>query len=183
MANGSLARRYGRALISLGVEDNLVDEYGAALKEFQAVLQDGDELLLSALTNPSIPQNQRTNTLLAVLNKMQLPTHPKHFIQLLMDKNRMANFIDIQQSYAEMADEIAGRLHATVTTANTIKASEQDDIRNSLAANAGVAPEKLLVAFNVNPDIIGGVIAHVGDTVYDASVRARVQDIQTALLS
>jgi F-type H+-transporting ATPase subunit delta len=78
-----------------------------------------------------------------------------------------------------MADEFAGRARAVVTTAAALDAGMQKSVQSALEASTGKTVE---IDFQVDPSLIGGMVAQVGDISYDASVRARLEDIQTALI-
>ena len=116
MADGSLARRYARALIAIGTEEGCIDQLGADLAQFDQVLQLGDGALKRALSNPGVTNGERREVIESVLSKLSLHARVSAFLRLLVDKNRFAAFDGILVAYTEMADEIAGRVRATVTT-------------------------------------------------------------------
>jgi F-type H+-transporting ATPase subunit delta len=66
-----------------------------------------------------------------------------------------------------------------VTTAAALDAGMQNTVQSALEASTGKTVE---IDFQVDPSLIGGMVAQVGDISYDASVRARLEDIQTALI-
>ena len=183
MSSSSLARRYARAMIAIGEEEGTVDKLGTELSDFDGVLELDGGTLKNALLNPGIPVDQRQAVLSKVLGQMGLEGNASNFIRLLMSKNRLFIFGDILQAYQEMADSIAVRVRASVETATPIELAQKDDGRKALAGAAGVAPDKLMVDYSVNKDIIGGIIAYIGDNIYDASIRSRLQDIKHSLIS
>ena len=179
MASGSIARRYARALIALGQEAGSTDAYGADLDRFVAVLDTGDGQLRGALTNPGLSTFERKVVLDRVLEKVSLAKDVGNFLRLLVDKNRLGEFDGIVRFYGEMADELAGRARAVVTTAAELDAGMRKTVQDALEASTGKAVE---IEFNVDASLIGGMVAQVGDISYDASVRARLEDIQSALI-
>ena len=80
-----------------------------------------------------------------------------------------------------MADAQAGRLRAYVETAREISALERAELRKTLAEASQVTPDNLLVEYQINPELIGGIVAKVGDTLYDASIRSRLKDLKASL--
>jgi F-type H+-transporting ATPase subunit delta len=78
-----------------------------------------------------------------------------------------------------MADELAGRARAVVTTAAELDAKMKKTVQEALEASTGKTVE---IDFQVDQSLIGGMVAQVGDISYDASVRARLEDLQTALI-
>jgi len=179
MADGSLARRYARAMIAIGGEENCIDQIGADLAVFEQVLSLGDGALQAALTNPGVTQGERRAVMEQVLAKLSLHKHVGSFLRLLVDKNRFAAFNGILRAYTDMADEIAGRVRATVTTASVQDAAARKQVRSAIEAATGKTVD---VGFEVDPDLIGGVVAKIGDTVIDASIRSRLQELKTELV-
>ena len=96
-----------------------------------------------------------------------------------MDKNRFGVFDGITRSFDEMADELAGRARATVSTAASLSADMKGQVKEALETSTGKSIE---IDFQVDPSLIGGMVAQVGDISYDASVRARLEELQSALI-
>lgn len=179
MVSGSIARRYARALIMIGQENGKTDSFAGDLVSFALVLDLGEAQLRAALTNPGMSTVERKAVLEQVLSKLSLNKDVANFLRLLIDKNRMAAYDGIQQFYGEMADEIAGRARAVVTTAAMLDASTKKTVQGALEASTGKTVE---IDFQVDSGLIGGMVAQVGDIFYDASVRARLEEIQAALI-
>lgn len=179
MVNGSIARRYARALISIGQENGKTDAFSGDLVSFAGVLDLGEGQLRGALTNPGMSTVERKAVLEDVLGKLSLDKDVANFLRLLVDKNRMAAFDGIQHFYGEMADEIAGRARAVVTTAAKLDAGMKKTVQAALEASSG---KKVEIDFQVDSGLIGGMVAQVGDIFYDASVRARLEELQAALI-
>ena len=177
MAEGSLARRYARALVELGKEDSDVDRFASDLREMAQILRQGQ--LADVLGNPGITQSERKAVLTQVLSRTDFHVHVKSFLSLLVDKNRFSIFTDIVREYEAIADELGRRVRAIVTTSAPLDAGLQKQIEQALA---DTMKKQVLVEFKVDKDLIGGLVAQVGGKVFDASVRARLQDIQTSLL-
>jgi F-type H+-transporting ATPase subunit delta len=82
-------------------------------------------------------------------------------------------------AYTQMADEIAGRVRATVTTASKQDAAMQKQIATAIETSTG---RKVELTFEVDESLIGGVVAKIGDTVIDASIRSRLQELSADLV-
>ena len=184
MANGSIAKRYARALLNLGEESDGLDQINNDLQAFGQVLMSDEQLLFNALTNPVLRIDEKSDVLNAIFNKMgaEMNVYAANFIRLLLDKGRLALFFDIAKVFQEMADERAGRVRAFVQTAQKISALERMELQKTIAEASNVSPDNLMVEYEVNTDLIGGIVAKVGDTLYDASIRSRLQELKTSLL-
>ncbi len=180
MADGSLSRRYARALIELGENQKDRDRLVGDLGTFSEVLDSGDGSLRAALTNPGIPVDQRRGVLDAILGRVDVHTYVKNFARLLLDKNRFTELPGILAAAVEMADEQSGRVRAVVTTARELDDGAMETIQKALSSASG---KDVIARFQTDAHLIGGMVAKVGDTVYDASVRSRLMDIHQALTS
>lgn len=178
MSNGALARRYARALLELGKEAGLADRFAADLQTFSVTLDVGDGLLRTVLGNPGLTTIERRDVVQAILARLGLSAMTNNFLNLLVDKNRMALFEEIRSAYQAMADQEAGRVRATVVTASPLSADAAAHVTAVLGAATG---KQVLVDHQVDPELIGGIVARVGDTVYDASVRARLREMKEIL--
>lgn len=178
MAEGSLARRYARALLALGQETDQVDVFAENLAAFTEALNLSDQLLHRVLTNPGLTVAERRGVLQAVLEKLALRPMVNNFLNLLVDKSRLVIFEQIQRAYQEMADDLSGRVRATVTTAAVLHPSEASHITSVLSKAIG---RLVIVDYQVDSELIGGIVARVGDTVFDASIRTRLQDMREIL--
>jgi len=177
MAEGSLARRYARALVELGKEGADVDRFASDLREMAQILRQGQ--LADALENPGITQSERKTVLTKVLARTDFHVHVKSFLSLLVDKNRFALFPEILRAYEAIADELGHRVRAIVTTSAPLDPPMQQRVEKALA---DAMKKTVLVEFKVDKDLIGGLVAQVGGKVFDASVRSRLQDLQNSLL-
>lgn len=179
MAEGSLGKRYARALVDLGREDGVVDRLEGDLAAFASVLDLDNGALRAALENPGLTQDERRGVLDAVLVRVPLHPYVRNLLRLLNDKSRFFAFGDIRRAYSELADDLAGRTRASVSTARPLSPALQAQVRAALSKATG---RDVVVTFETDPDLIGGMVARVGDKVYDASVRARLNELQSALL-
>lgn len=183
MSNSSLAKRYARALFSIGEEEGLIEQFGTNLVDFAHVLSLNEQELFLAFINPVIHVKELLPVIESLTEKMDLQSHVSNFISLLLEKNRLELFFDICVHYQEMTDRKLGKIRASVETAVAISAEEKQQIQKSLAEANNVTLNNLLVDYSINPDLIGGIIAKVGDTLYDASIRTSLENIRTSLLS
>lgn len=179
MADGSLARRYARALVELGQESGRVDRFAADLAAFTQVLDEGDGMLRKVLVNPGLTTVERRAVLDQVLDRLSLDPLTVNLLKIVADNNRFAHIDEIVRAYLEMADEAAGRLRATVITARPIGDDLAEQVKATLARSTG---REIILNREVDPALLGGMVVRVGDTVYDASVRTRLSALEQALL-
>ena len=80
--------------------------------------------------------------------------------------------------YDQLADKHNGRVRVSVTTAEALTPALESEIRAALEQTTG---KTVLVDHTIDPSLIGGMIARVGGTVYDSSLRTRLASLKHAL--
>ena len=176
----AVARRYAKALLELGQESDSLDAIASDLDAFGKVLQQNDAELFGVLCHPGLDPSDRAKVLAAVLERAKLNPVVANTLKLVLDKGRFALVPEITAQVQELADEAAGRVRATVTTAEPISDALKSEIAAALTASTA---KEVVLTSDVDADLIGGLVIRVGDTVYDASVRYRLQDIKQKLLN
>jgi F-type H+-transporting ATPase subunit delta len=86
----------------------------------------------------------------------------------------------IALAYRDIADERAGRQRVTVQTAEPLSPQLQAEVRSALESTTG---KTVILKTEVHPELIGGLVARVGDIVYDSSIRTRLEQMKLALLN
>jgi F-type H+-transporting ATPase subunit delta len=98
----------------------------------------------------------------------------------LLDRRRIVLLPAIARAYRDLTDAHVGRVRAEVTSAQELTPATLDRVRRSLEQRTG---KKVIIKSAVDPDLIGGVVARVGDLVLDGSVRTQLEDLRTRLLN
>jgi F-type H+-transporting ATPase subunit delta len=145
------------------------------LRGFADVYGADDAVLGGALSNPIITLGERRGVLDAVLARLGLSPLTGNFLRVVLDKNRMGALPDIVREFRVLADDEANRVRATVTTAFALDAGMEAEVRDSLSRTTGKNVE---LTTQVDPQLLGGMVARVGSIVYDASLRTRLDRIQ-----
>jgi F-type H+-transporting ATPase subunit delta len=179
VAGGSVARRYARALFGIGVDAGRFEELGRELGEFAAVWTDSAELR-QTLENPVFKTEQKRAVLQQILPRVAPTPEVQRFVLLLLDRRRIVLLPAIARAYQAMADEHVGRVRAQVTSAEPLTQVALDRVRRSLEQRTG---KKVVMETAVDPELIGGLVARVGDLVLDGSVRTQLEDLRSKLLN
>jgi F-type H+-transporting ATPase subunit delta len=180
MVEGSIARRYARALLELGRDENQIDRLGADLERFQRVLDAGPPEVANVMSNPVFTNSERRAVLDRLLPGLGLQSHTASFLRLLLDKDRFGALPDIVREYRALADTEAGRVRATVTTATELPGDTRSAVASALAQATG---KQVVLDTRVDPALLGGLVAQVGGRVYDASLRTRLERLQLNLVN
>lgn len=173
MATGSLARRYARALLQIGLEEKNLDQLGKDVQSLAAAVASSDELA-ETLSNPAFPRSDREKVLVAILEKIKANKTTVNFTRLLLDRERVSAIPDISRELDAMIDDHAGRARAVVTSAVALSSRQLQSVVKALEKKSG---KKVLAETREDPDLIGGVVAQVGDQVYDGSLRTQLRQL------
>jgi F-type H+-transporting ATPase subunit delta len=178
MASGSLARRYARALLEIGVAEKRYEQLGREVAVLAEAVRSSRELA-ETLTNPAFPRDDREKVLKAVMHRLGTSPTVVNFTRLLLDRERVAALPDISRELAVMIDELAGRVKALVTSAQALSVTQEQQLMRTLE---GMSGKKVELEKVQDPDILGGVIAKVGDMVYDGSLRTQLERLRHDLV-
>lgn len=171
-----VARRYAEAAFGLASASQTQDAWASDLDRL-AVLLDVPEAE-KALTSPAVPPAQK----LAVVDAEApgLPQPVRNLVQLLLHRDRLELLPDIARAYRELLNRQRGIVTAQVTTAVPLDDAERQALTQRLAAYVGKQVE---VEAQVDPAIMGGVVARVGDLLLDGSVRGRLEALRQRLVT
>ena len=176
---GSVARRYARALFGIGVDAGKFEALGDELGEL-AELWAGSDELRQALENPVFKPDEKRAVLRTILPKVAPTPEVQRFVLLLLDRRRIMLLPAIARAYRDLTDVHVGRVRAAVISAEELSPATLDRVRRSLEQRTG---KKVLITSTVDPDLIGGVVARVGDLVLDGSVRTQLEDLRARLVN
>ena len=179
MILGQVARRYAKALMELGTEggnlEGLVAEISSA-----AAAYDSSAELRSALDNPLVTHAAKKAVLTEVCEKLALAPVAKNTILLLNDRRRMRQLPSIARAMREMFDAKKGLVRADVITARPLSPDYVEKLRVALERRTG---KKIVMDVREDATLIAGVVARIGDTVFDGSLRGRLNEISQQLLN
>jgi len=177
MVAGSLARRYAKAVVQIGENDGSLARIGADLSVLAAAMKTSTELV-GVLASPAIGRADRRKVVDALL--LRISAHPttKTVVSLLLDRSRLAVLPDIAREVAAMIEAKGQRISADVASATPLSPPQLAEIVSALEKLSG---KKVDAHTRLDPALLGGVVAKVGDIVYDGSVRNQLRALRDAL--
>jgi len=172
-----VGKRYAKALIELGKEQDKWEKIGQDLGAFVSVFQE-DELLNRVLCDPVHEKGKRKAILKEILEKMGTDAICTHFLLLLVDKERIRYLPVIYDIYRRLEDGLAGRLRAKIVAAQKLEEDQRKAIQKALE---GRFDKQILLEEMEDPEILGGVICKVDGMVFDGSVRTQLELLKESI--
>lgn len=173
-----IARRYAKALVDIGIEtsslDAIVDEMNGVANAFETSAE-----LRDALENPLVAHEAKRAVLTELAIKLNLSPVVKNTLLFMADRRRTRILPTMAQLIREMNDLRRGVVHAEVVTAAPLSDAYYARLQAQLEKMTG---KKVVLDKRQDQSIIAGVVARIGDTVYDGSLRARLQEMKSSLL-
>jgi len=170
----TIARPYAEALFR-ATDASVAPSLIAPLRQLAQVAS--EPRLREFADNPKVSAQQVSELILGVLSA-PLPAAVHNLLQVVLENGRLGAFGEIAAQYQALVDARAGVSQATVYSAFEISAAQLADITTALARRFGRTLDTRVV---IEPELIGGVRVVVGDEVLDTSVRARLEQMRTAL--
>jgi len=177
MISGSLARRYAKAVFQIGNEQGTLDRIGGDLRSLAKAMKESPELS-TVMANPAIRRVDRRRVIDALINRIGVGPNVKNLVYILLDGERLGTLPAISREVDAMIEAKAGRVTAEVTSAKPLSPGQLTQLTAALEKLSG---KKVDVHKHEDSSLLGGVVAKVGDVVYDGSLRTQLDNLRDEL--
>jgi F-type H+-transporting ATPase subunit delta len=175
MAVAGAAKRYGQAAFDVANEHGLIDQWESDLAMISDVLKDPETM--EYFQSPAVRRSAKEEALTQMLpNENQVLL--RNLLLLLLERRRFHQIHDVAAVFQELVLEQRGIAVARVATAIELTNDEQALVKSRLSEILGKQVEILP---QVNPEIIGGIVAQIGDDLFDGSVRTQLESLKRRL--
>ena len=171
------ARRYAEAAFQLATRDRALDAYAEGLDLAAQVLSDAG--VVKALRNPAQPLTERLSLVDSMLEK-RVPEPVRNLAQLLVQRGKIDQVGAVAAGYRRLLNRERGIVEAVATGAMPLTNDEITALREKVAEMTG---RTIDLRVEVDEALIGGLTVRVGDTLYDASVRGRLERLRQRLVA
>jgi len=175
MTLSAVATRYAKALadVTTSAAGLQPDVALNQLRAFEAALAASHELQ-NALNTPAVPASRKRVVVARIAGILKLSLIARNFLFVLIDHRRIALLGEILHSFELIVDERLGFARAEISSPRELTESQRGAINARLERLTG---KRIRMRFAVDPALIGGVVARIGSTVYDGSVRGQLQTL------
>lgn len=178
MTNKTAATRYARALLDVAVKEKAdLEQIERELTQFADLFKQYP-LLEKVLLNPAVPVPRKRAAVADLLARANFSPIVSKLLALLADRDRLVLVPDVLKAYSDRLLDYRNVVRAEVTTAAPIDASRAQAIQRALAELTG---RTVTMSTKVDPTILGGMVARIGSTVYDASVTRQLERMREQL--
>jgi F-type H+-transporting ATPase subunit delta len=178
----AVANRYARALVDVIARpgspvnaEQALAELGAFAAAFSSSLE-----LRNVLLSPAVPPVKKRIVITQVGDKLDLSKTSRNFLCVVADHRRLALLDEMVAAVQGLLDERLGIVRAAVTSAQPVTPGQQEAVAAQLSALTG---RQVRAQFSVDPALLGGIVARIGSTIYDGSLRSQLHALERDLAS
>jgi F-type H+-transporting ATPase subunit delta len=180
--HSAVAERYAKALADVILASGSDADARQALTElraFEAMVKSSTDLR-NVLMSPAVSPSRKR----AVVSRFSpiVPLSPlvRNFLFVVLDRRRADLLGEMGSAFETALDERLGLARVEVRSAAPLSDSQRSALQQELSR---VADKQVRCAFTVDPGLIGGVVARIGSTIYDGSVRTQLESLRERLVS
>ena len=173
----TVARRYALALADVAIERGEEREVQAEISSWAALIESNPQLR-EVFANPTIAYEQKRAVLDDLISRTKVRQTTAGFLQVLLKNQRLSQLKEVADRFANVLDERSGVVAANVMTARDVPEKSKKALKDALATATG---KIVRLNFTTDEKIIGGMVTHVGSTVFDGSVRTQLERLAVQL--
>ena len=174
---GRIRTAYAEALLNVAEARGEADDIGEQFKELGRVFASVPQLE-TTFDSPAVGKARKDQLILALFGNGRASELFLNFLRLLNQKERLGLIRLIAIAYRTLRDERGNRIRVLVETAAPMSDEQTETLRKTLADKLNKTP---VLVVREKPELIGGLVVHVADKVYDTSVRTKLTALRNQL--
>jgi len=175
----TIARRYATALADVVLKQDDADTVKSELGIFEQMVAASADLS-TALSNPAIAHKKKERILEELISRTKPSKTTSNFLRVLLQNSRLVDLSDIRERFEAELITRSGIVAAQVTTARELPEKERGEVEKTIA---GLTGKRVSVDYSVDPELIGGLVTRIGSTVYDGSIRTKLENLKEQLVT
>ena len=172
-----VAERYAASLHDLAAEANAVPQVEADLGRFEDMLS-GSEDLSRMIKSPVFSADEQFKAISAIVDKAGITGLVGSFLKVVAKNRRLFAVPAMIKAFRRIAAEARGEVAAEVTSAHTLTAAQETELKAALKSVAG---KDVSIAVTVDPTLLGGLVVKLGSRQIDTSLRTKLNSLKLAL--
>ncbi|HEY0428802.1 MAG TPA: ATP synthase F1 subunit delta [Pyrinomonadaceae bacterium] len=178
MSIETVARRYAAALADVVTKTGDAQSVQTELKVWETMMTSNAQLR-EVFSNPAIAHKSKENLLENLIEKSKPSKTAANFLRVLLQNHRLTEISEINDRFTSVLEERSGGVKASVTSARPLSDAEKAELQANLEKLTG---KRVSAKFETDENIIGGVIARIGSTVYDGSVKTKLEELKQQMI-
>ncbi|CAN5343057.1 ATP synthase F1 subunit delta [soil metagenome] len=179
MSNETIARRYSTALADVVLNSGETETVKSELAAWGELFTTNNDLQ-TVFSNPAITHINKEKVLAELIAKTKPSKTTANFLKVLLQNGRLGDLGDINSRFESVLDERGGLISAEIISARELPAGERSEFEKNLENITG---KKVTVNYSIDKEIIGGVVTRIGSTVYDGSVKTKLENLKEQLVN
>jgi F-type H+-transporting ATPase subunit delta len=173
----SVSLQYANALADIALQQGAAEPAGRQLQEFSAAYQESPELQ-NFLGSPAVTHEEKRAVLEKIAGRLGASKIIRNFLFVIADHGRSQYVPEIAEAFAEVVRQRQGIADAQIYSAVRLSEAQKTELASTLARLTGKSVDP---NYFIDPELLGGALVRVGDTIYDGSLRNRLQQMRARL--
>ena len=173
----SASLQYANALADVVVPQGAAEPAGKQLEQFAAAYRESPELQ-NFLSSPAVTKEDKRGVLEKIASRMGAGKIIRNFLFVVSDHGRASEVPEIAEAFAQVVRQRQGVAEAQVYSAARLTEAQKTELTQALTRLTGKTVDP---NYFVDPDLLGGALVRVGDTIYDGSLRSRLEQMRAKL--
>ena len=173
----SASLQYANALADIALEQGAAEPMAKQLSEFGAAYAESAELR-TFLATPGVTREVKHSVIEKLAARMGMSKIIRNFLFVMVDNQRTLLLPDILAAFQEVIRRRQGVAEAEVSSAVKLSEAQKSKLLQTLERLTG---KKIQAKYALEPDLLGGAVVRIGDTIFDGSLRSRLTEMRRRL--
>ncbi len=173
----SATLQYATALADIALEQGAAEPVKKQLEDFGAAYEESAELR-SVLSSPAVERTTKHGVIEKLAARLGASRIIRNFLFIVVDNQRTHLLPEILQTFETVIRQRQGMAEAEVTSATELTAAQKPQLQQTLERLTG---RKIEAKYSLDPALLGGAVVRIGDTIYDGSLRNRLNQMRARL--
>jgi F-type H+-transporting ATPase subunit delta len=178
LSSQAVARRYAVALADVVLSRGEAQQVREELESWDELMRSNPQLL-EVFRHPTIAYERKQGVLEELIKRARPRPTTANFLKVLLQNHRLAELSEVSAQFGQELDRRSNVVTAQVTTARPLAPDAQEALRAKLGKLTG---STVRLRFEVDEELIGGVVTRIGSTLYDGSVRGQLQQMKQRMI-
>ncbi len=173
----SASLQYATALADIALEQGAAEPVLKQLSEFGAAFEESAELR-TFLASPAVTREAKHGVIERLAARMGVSKIIRNFLFVMVDNQRTSLLPDILKAFQEVIRQRQGVAEAEVSSAANLNDGQKTQLLQTLERLTG---KRIQATYALEPELLGGAVVRIGDTIYDGSLRSRLNELRVRL--